>query len=240
MRVRQKTTRLEAFGSIMIDGMSSSSFSPFESRVRLGLLACCAVGALVVACSSSSDNTSSGGTLTATSTAAAVAGPADTHCAGKPVVVVSQAACHVEEDAGHDHDHDGGEEDAGAEPAGSDYGDTLYGSEGEDDDCKYHVKWQSTPVTNGADVTFAIVATNRSDNSPVAGATPFAEIFLNETHPAPNTPVKTTETSPGNYTIGPVKFDATGNWNVRFHFHDECTDSEESPHGHVAFFVKVP
>ena len=52
--------------------------------------------------------------------------------------------------------------------------------------------------------------------------------------------MKTTETSPGNYTIGPVKFDAAGNWNVRFHFHDECTDSEESPHGHVAFFVKVP
>jgi hypothetical protein len=144
----------------------------------------------------------------------------------------------VEEDAG-EHDHDAGEEaDGGA--AASEYGPTQYGSEGEDDQCKYHVKWQATAVAVGSDVTFAIVATNRNDNSPLAGATPYAEIFLDATHPAPNTPVKTVEVSPGNYTIGPVRFDAAGNWNVRFHFHDECGDGDESPHGHIAFFVKVP
>ena len=120
------------------------------SFVRLSVSSrAAALGALVVACSSSTSNTSSGGTPTATSTAAAVQGPADTHCAGKPVVVVDPAVCHVEADAGHDHDHDAGAEDAGAEPAGADYGQTLYGSEGEDDDCKYHVKWQSTAVSEG-------------------------------------------------------------------------------------------
>lgn len=182
-----------------------------------------------LACSSSTTDAPSS---VATSTAAAVAGPADTHCAGKPVVVVSQAACHVVADAGPP-------DAAGAEPA-AEYGPTQYGSEGEDDDCKYHVKWQSTAPALGSDVTFSIVGTTRSDSAPLAGATPYAEIFLDETHPAPNTPVKTVEVSPGSYTIGPVRFDKAGNWNVRFHFHDECTDSEQSAHGHVAFFVKVP
>ncbi len=210
-----------------------------SSSIRLGVLAGVAACALVFvapACSSSKTDTPVTG---AASTAAAVAGPASTHCTGKPVVVVSQAACHVDEDAGHTHDDDAGDSDAGAEGA-PDYGPTQYGSEGEDDDCKYHVAWQSTAVAIGSDITFTIVATSRSDNAPLAGATPYAEIFLDETHPAPNTPVKTVETSPGTYTIGPVRFDKAGNWNVRFHFHDECTDSEESPHGHIAFFVKVP
>jgi hypothetical protein len=209
-----------------------------SSSTRLVLLAglsTCALAFVALAapaCSSSTSDTPTSGTT------AAVAGPASTHCSGKPVVVVSQAACHVDADAGHSHDTDAGDTDAGAEPA-PDYGPTQYGSEGEDDDCKYHVKWQSTAVAIGSDVTFTVVATTRSDNAPLAGATPYAEVFLDETHPAPNTPVKTVETSPGTYTIGPVRFDKAGNWNVRFHFHDECTDSEESPHGHVAFFVKV-
>jgi len=216
----------------MILVMSSS----IRLRLFLGLAGCALVVA-APACSSSSTDSPPASTG-ATSTAAAVAGPASTNCTGKPVVVVNAALCHVAEDAGHGHDTDAGEADAGAPT--SEYPDTQYGSEGDDDDCKYHVKWQSTAVTVGSDVTFALVATNRSDSTPVAGATPYAEIFLDETHPAPNTPVKTVEVSPGNYTIGPVRFDKAGNWHVRFHFHDECTDSEESPHGHVAFFVKVP
>ena len=191
--------------------------------------------ALVIACASKSEST---GTQ---STTAAVAGAAATHCTGKPVVVVDPAACHrAETDAGHDDDAgDAGEADAGAAPA-NEYGATQYGSEGEGDECKYHVKWTSTPVTKNGDVTLAIVATHRKDSLPVAAAKPYAEIFLNDTHPAPNTAVQTTETSPGNYTIGPVRFDAAGKWNVRFHFSADCADGEPSPHGHVAFFVNVP
>lgn len=134
---------------------------------------------------------------------------------------------------------DAGETDGGA-MAMEGYGETLYNSEGADDDCKYNVKWQATAVSKGADVTFSIVVTTRSDNKPVAGAKPYAEIFLDDKHPAPNTPVQTTETAPGSYTIGPVKFDLSGKWTARFHIHDECNDSETSPHGHVAFFVNVP
>lgn len=212
-----------------------------SSSIRLALVvgvSACAFALVAPACSSSKTDAPATGATGATSTAAAVAGPASTNCTGKPVVVVNQASCHAVEDAGHAHDTDAADTDAGAPM--SEYGETQYGSEGEDDDCKYHVKWQATAVAVGSDVTFAVTATTRSDNAPLAGATPYAEIFLDETHPAPNTAVKTVEGAPGSYTIGPVRFDAAGKWTVRFHFHDECNDSEDSPHGHVAFFVKVP
>jgi hypothetical protein len=204
-----------------------------RSSLSLGFLGAVVLGAsaFVMACSSSKTETP------ATSTAAAVSGAADTHCAGKPVVVASQAKCHV--DAGATGTDSGaGAADGGAPK--SDFGDTLFNSEGDDDDCKYHVKWQSTAVAQNSDVTFSVVPTNRKDSSAVTGAKPYAEIFLDETHPAPNTPVQTSETTPGTYTIGPVRFDAAGKWTVRFHFAADCDDGEDSPHGHVAFFVKVP
>lgn len=190
---------------------------------------------LAAACSSKTDTPA---TNLSFSSAAAVAG-SDDHCAGKPVVTVDQAVCHVVAEA----DAAQAEGDAGADAGAADtpdYGPTQPGSEGDDDDCKYHVKWQSTAVTENADVTFQIVATLKKNGSPLAAATPYAEIYLNDMHPAPNTKVATTETAPGTYTIGPVRFDAAGSWNVRFHFNDQCNDSETSPHGHAAFFVKVP
>lgn len=212
--------------------MNRSTLSLAFATVMTSALACSSL-----ACSSKTGDTGPGTTAGSQSTTAAVAGPADTHCAGKPIVVVDQAACHpAATDAGHEPD--AGETDGGAPAA--EFGATLFGSEGEDDDCKYHVKWTSTPVTQNADVTFAIVTTNRKDASPVVGAAPYAEIFLDDTHAAPNTPVKTTETLPGNYTIGPVRFNAAGKWTVRFHFAADCADGETSPHGHVAFFASVP
>jgi len=213
-----------------------------RSALGLGVALILTTSALVVACSSKTDTPGTGTTTGTQSKAAAVAGAADTHCAGKPIVVATQAACHPA-DAGEEHeqDHDAGEADAGGEGGeGDEYGPTQFGSEGEDDQCKYHVAWTSTPVTKDADVTFAIVATNRNNSSPVAAAKPYAEIFLDNTHPGPNTPVQTTETSPGNYTIGPVQFDASGKWNVRFHFSADCVDGAESPHGHISFYVNVP
>ena len=198
----------------------------------LGILVSTLLGLSLVAAGCSS-KTDAPATNLSFSSAAAVAG-ADDHCAGK-TVTVDQAVCHVvaATDAAQ------AEGDAGA--AGTpDYGPTQPGSEGDDDDCKYHVKWQSTAVAENADVTFQIVATVKKDGSSLAAATPYAEIYLNDMHPAPNTKVATTETSPGTYTIGPVRFDAAGSWNVRFHFNDQCNDSKTSPHGHAAFFVKVP
>jgi hypothetical protein len=210
-----------------------------RSTLGLGVSLILTTSALVIACSSSTSNGGTSGTTPGgQSTAAAVAGAADTHCADVPVVVVDPAVCHATAEVDAGHDHDAGEADAGAPMEES--AAVLYGSEGEDDDCKYHVKWTSSPVAKDTDVTLAIVTTYRKDSSPVTGAAPYAEIFLDDTHPGPNTAVKTTETSPGNYTIGPVRFDASGKWTVRFHFSADCADAVNSPHGHVAFFVNVP
>ena len=52
--------------------------------------------------------------------------------------------------------------------------------------------------------------------------------------------MKATETSPGTYTYGPIRFDASGKWTVRFHLYEDCVDGDTSPHGHAAFFVTVP
>ena len=239
-RVRQKTTDLAGRGSLIIGVMN-------HSTLGLRALLLVAASTIALACSTSTGSTSGGssGIVGTQSTAAAVAGPADTHCAGKPVVVVDPAACSASEtDAGHAHDDDagddGGARDHDAGGGADEYGATLFGSEGEDDECKYHVKWTSTAVLKDTDVTFAIAATKRKDSSAVAAAKPYAEIFLNDTTPGPNTAVKTTETSPGNYTIGPVRFSQSGAWTVRFHFAADCADGETSPHGHAAFFVNVP
>ncbi len=171
-----------------------------------------------------------------------VMGAADMHC-GSMVQPTSAMSCdYTPPDASADAGADAG--DAGAGDAGAEedeYGPTMYGTEGDDDDCKYHVSWSSSPICQGTDVTFMVTATHKDGGGPLMNSHPELEIFLDETHPAPNTDVVATETSPGSYTVGPVQFDASGRWTVRFHFNDECSDiPEDSPHGHAAFFVDVP
>jgi hypothetical protein len=172
-----------------------------------------------------------------------VSGPADMHCVGVPVQSTSQADCHLTASA-----------DAGAGTGGgatSDYGATMYDSQGDDDDCKYHVAWTSTPIAENSNVTFTVVATNLGDGTPLtgpgattgvgAGANVLAEVYLSDIHPAPNTNQMADETSPGTYTVGPIQFDAPGKWTVRFHFFEDCSDiAADSPHGHAAFYVDVP
>jgi hypothetical protein len=179
------------------------------------------IAAVVVACSSSSSGGVSG------KTGSAVAGAQDAHCTS--VVTVDPAACTAIPDAGMT---DGG--------MPSPYGDTLYNAEGDDDDCKYHVKWTASPIQQGVDVTFTLAMTYKKDGSPVRMASQRLEVFLNDTHPAPNSDQKGPETSPGTYADGPIRFDAPGRWTVRFHFHEECNDAPTSPHGHAAFYVDVP
>lgn len=168
-----------------------------------------------------------------------VTGAADTHC-GTMVQSTDPLSCdYTPPDAAADAGADAGDADAGAEE--SEYGPTQYGTEGDSDECKYHVSWSSSPICQGEDVTFMVTATHMDGGGPLTESHPELEIFLDETHPAPNTGAEATETSPGNYTIGPVQFDASGRWTVRFHFNDECSDiPEDSPHGHVAFYVDVP
>jgi hypothetical protein len=152
----------------------------------------------------------------------AVAGAADTHCTD--TVAVNQAECTAPVP-------DGGAE---TEPP------TNFNAEADDDDCKYHLKWTATTVCANSDVFFTLVATLKGTTTPVTGANPSAEVFLSDTHPAPNTNQASTESPAGTYRVGPVRFDASGQWTVRFHLFETCHDTEASPHGHGAFFVSVP
>ena len=80
----------------------------------------------------------------------------------------------------------------------------------------------------------------RADGKPVLGAEPDSDVFLNDTHAAPNAGTKSAEKGNGVYEIGPIRFDQPGQWTVRFHFFGICPDAPDSPHGHAAFYVNVP
>ncbi len=156
-----------------------------------------------------------------------VSGALDKHCTlpdgGVQVQPTDPAACQT-----------GG---AGA----SNYGPTMYNSEADDDDCKYHVKFTVSPVYQNTDATFTVTATKKADGSSAAGANVDAEVFLDATHPAPNSNQHTTESPPGTYQVGPVRFDKAGQWTVRLHLFEQCLDGvPDSPHGHAAFFIDVP
>jgi hypothetical protein len=181
-----------------------------------------------------------------------VSGTKDSHCA--ETVTVDQAACHPAStgsggdagagtaDGGALAEGGAGTPDSGAEESFA----TLYNNEGDDDDCKYHVKWSApNGVAQGAGVTFNIVLTTRAGEpvtgAGIAGQPVRGEVFLNDTHPAPRASEETSSNNGGgNYTLGPIYFDAPGTWTVRFHFFEDCDDSEKSPHGHAAFYVQVP
>ncbi len=168
---------------------------------------------------------SSGGTGP---TGGPASGALDTHCSlpdgGVKAQPVDLATCH-----------------ATVPPGTPQYGPTQYNAEGNDDDCKYHVKFTVTPVRRNENVTFTVTASTLADGQPAAGANVDAEVFLNETHPAPNSGQATSEKPGGVYDVGPIRFDAAGRWTVRFHLHEDCQDSTpDSPHGHVAFYIDVP
>ena len=162
-------------------------------------------------------------------------GAQDSHCTadgGAIIQSVVPGACHA--DAGPPPMPD----DAGVVP--SPYGDTMFNAEGDDDDCKYHVKWTSSGVYKNYDINFNVTLTNKATKAPEKGASIRTEVFLNDRHPAPNSNQVTKETADGVYSVGPIQIDASGQWTVRFHFHDECNDLPEAAHGHAAFFVQVP
>ncbi len=160
-------------------------------------------------------------------------GSADTHCVGQDPQSTSQADCQFRPPP----------DAAGTMPPDgvSAYGATMYGTEGDDDDCKYHVTWTSTPIYENDDVYFTVVATALVDNSAVTGANIYAEVYLDDTHPAPPTNQTTQESPIGTYKVGPIQFDAPGQWTVRFHLFENCIDyADDSPHGHAAFYLDVP
>jgi YtkA-like len=155
-------------------------------------------------------------------------GALDTHCTlpdgGTQVTVVNPASCQVAADGGI-----------------VDYGPTLNNAEADDDDCKYHVKFTVDPVYENEDVNFTVIATKKADGTPATGANIDAEVFLDPTHTAPNSGQHVTESPPGTYKVGPIRFDRPGKWTARFHLFEQCDDGvEDSPHGHVAFYIDVP
>ena len=130
---------------------------------------------------------------------------------------------------------------AGLQSGGGDFGPTRCNNESDDDDCKYHVSWSSTPIRRDTDVFFTVTATKLFDGTPATGAETQIEAFLNPTHPTPSVNINSTEGSNGKYQVGPVRFDQAGMWTVRFHLYQQCLDVvENSPHGHAAFYVSVP
>ncbi|MEO7111476.1 MAG: hypothetical protein ABI183_13640 [Polyangiaceae bacterium] len=208
------------------------------------------------ACSSSSSGTTTPTTLTCANPGAATPGNADTHCKGATPQSVDPASCGVNDaglSGGGTEPDDAGDDDAGAEED-CEYGTTMFGNAGDDDDCKYHVVWSATPICEGVPgVTFTATITNLTDNSPVTGVPDglIMEVFQPtdsnascddmSTHPSPEAD-NLIESPAGSGTYkGRVVFDASGQWTVRFHIHEECADVlDDSPHGHAAFRVTVP
>jgi hypothetical protein len=210
----------------------------FGSLPRYVVTMLIAAAPLLAACSSKAPAAPIGG---------AVTGAKDKHCTGMPSQPTDQSACHVTmlpADAG-----------AGTGGGGPEYGATMYNQEGDDDDCKYHVSWTSTPISNGADVTFTMSGTykaNGTPNPPAMAGGPiigldtsnfYVEIgYSDPTHaPPPTNEVVTASSTPGTYSIGPVIFDKPGQWFARFHLFEACADVlPDSPHGHAAFYINIP
>ena len=220
------------------------------------LLLIAAVGGCLFSAGCSSDSPSeTPAAAGAGPTGGPVAGPADTHCEGVTPVTVDPAACNTPE-TGSEGGAPGDEPSVGE--GGSDcnlthddeYGATLPNSEGDDDDCKYHASWQSSPIRLNEDVTFTVKAQDLISNQGLDelddGDLPLTRVELYQPcdptrrGPAQNAKATFTETAPGEFSAGPFRFDQSGRWVVRFHFYEECLDGEGSPHGHIAFFVDVP
>jgi len=164
-----------------------------------------------------------------------VSGALDNHCAAVTPIIVSQASCHP---AGSGTDDGSTDEESPV----------LYNAAGDDDDCKYHVSFTSTPVRLNQNVAFNVTATlldPGANGAPATGANIQIESYMadNPLQLIPNTGVTTAETPAGSgvYKISPVRFPMSGQWVVRFHLYEDCADlNDDSPHGHIAFLLDVP
>lgn len=211
--------------------MGNARGARHDGTMRIVTLAGALVALTMVGCDDDTGN--AGADMAMTCSGGPVAGAPDDHCTddgGTHVVSVDKAQCTV---------------DAGDAGGGSDNGDIQLGSSGYDDDCKYAVSFTVDGVCESSDTFFTVTLKNAPDGTPVTGGTANGaqfrpEVFLDTTHPANTSKSTTVETSAGVYKVGPIQFDKKGRWTVRFHFFEECTDSETSPHGHAAFFIDVP
>ena len=113
------------------------------------------------------------------------------------------------------------------------------------------MSWTSTPICQNGNVYFTVTVHKRAgadgkpallNEEPLTGASVTAEVYFNDCATiAPNSGQTTTELGNGQYKVGPIQFSQSGNWVVRFHFNECCSDNPaDSPHGHAAFWVSVP
>ncbi len=184
-----------------------------------------------------------------------VLGVEDAHCAGHPPVAVDPATCHgdspEEGEGGASGDDKGGVGGSDCNQThDAEYGDTLPNSEGDDDDCKNHVSWNSTPIRQNQDVIFTVTTKDLTTSQPLESLSdhklPLSRVEVYQPceptrlGPPQNCNAEFSETAAGVYEGGPLRFDQPGRWVVRFHFYEQCNDGEASPHGHIAFFLDVP
>jgi hypothetical protein len=167
-----------------------------RSRFVVRALLLFPLSVLGLACSSSSS------TAVVDGGAGIVMGDADNHCMGVAPIMTSQASCHVGADASAPGDDGGASDDAGA---GGDDFTVYYGSVADDDDCKYHVSFTTTPVLVDTAVTFNVTVTKLAENVPATGADVVLESYMadNKFHIIPNNGTVTTETpsSSGKYVM---------------------------------------
>ena len=110
-----------------------------------------------------------------------------------------------------------------------DYGPTLYNSEADDDDCKYHVKFTATPIRREPERDLHRTATTLADGA-AGDRRQRRRRGVPERHPprAELAARRPTRSRGGMYDVGPIKFDAAGRWTVRFHLHEDCQDATET------------
>lgn len=168
-------------------------------------------------------------------------GAADTHCidaTGEPIIQ-SVGACRT----GVAEGSAGAAGAGGAANDDEEYG-ILFSHQGADDDCKYDASFTNTCVELNQPVTFTVKLSTRATNEPATGARPYnPDVYLADdtSHISPSREIVATEKPAGTYAIGPIVFDRSGRWVVRFHFYETCSDvPPDSPHGHIAFYIDVP
>jgi hypothetical protein len=193
--------------------------------MRIGLLL---VLSTVIGCG----NNGSGGDMGGQCGGGPVAGAADMHCAsdgGLALITAMQSQCN-----------------APPQPSsGPEFGDTMYGSMGYDDDCKYAVSFTIDPICAKSTVSITVTAKDALTMKPITGASTSPnmmrlEVFQSDVLSASVAGVTVAETSPGVYKFSNVVFPTSGRWQIRFHFFENCVDLPDSPHGHAAFYIDVP
>ncbi|HXK20136.1 MAG TPA: hypothetical protein VNG33_20130 [Polyangiaceae bacterium] len=193
-----------------------------------------------------------------------VPGPVSTRCDGRPIYKVNPNGCFLQVEP--PEFSNGGTSNSETPSAGTGgvadcnfahdagYGDPLYNDAGDDDECKYHMSWTSTPVEKNKPFSVMVKATNLQTGAPLGNlpdqepgtvALSRIEPFVpcDPVHLAPTSTLedqRVTETGPGEFSVSPLVFDESGRWEMRFHFYGDCFNNSATPHAHIAFFVDVP